>query len=106
MDGPLFARPTVSGCNFLEQYIHCVAYFRQVLVWAENQGNHQNFEKSLLSYKLSLISIGMKQFFFFLKKKIQNGQLKRSLFSCKMAKVTWLARMGQNFDQAKCDNTF
>ena len=28
--------------------------FRQVLFWAGNQGNHQNFEKSLLSYKLWL----------------------------------------------------
>ena len=26
--------------------------FRQVLFWAGNQGNHQNFEKSLLTNKL------------------------------------------------------
>ena len=40
---------------------------RRVLVWAENQGNHQNFEKSLLPYKLSLILIAVKQkkIFFF-----------------------------------------
>ena len=25
--------------------------FRQVLFWAVNQGNHQNFDLSLLSYK-------------------------------------------------------
>ena len=25
--------------------------FRQVLVWAGNPSNHQNFEKTLLSYK-------------------------------------------------------
>ena len=30
------------------------------LFWAGNQGNHQNFEKSLLSYKCRLIFIGMK----------------------------------------------
>ena len=38
--------------------------FRQVLFGAENQGNHQNFEKSLLSHKCWLIFIGMKQNFF------------------------------------------
>ena len=41
--------------------------FRQVLFGAENQSNHQNFEKSLLSYKFWLIFIWMKQNFFFLK---------------------------------------
>ena len=30
-------------------------------LFAGNQGNHQNFEKSLLSYKCWLIFIGMKQ---------------------------------------------
>ena len=44
-------------------------------------------------------SLGLK--FFFRKKK-----KKFASFSCKMAKVSWLARIGQNFDQAKCDNTF
>ena len=34
---------------------------RQVLFWAGNQGNHQNFKISLLYYKFGLISIGMKQ---------------------------------------------
>ena len=38
----------------LQKYRHTRNFFG-------NQGNHQNFEKSLLSYKLSLISIGMKQ---------------------------------------------
>jgi hypothetical protein len=46
--------------------------FRQVLFGAGNQGNHQNFEKSLLSYKCWLIFIGMKQ------KQIQNGRLKKT----------------------------
>ena len=39
--------------------------FRQVMFGVGNQGNHQNLEKSLLSYKCWLIFIGMKQFFFF-----------------------------------------
>ena len=38
--------------------------FRQVFFGAENQGNHQNLEKSLLSYKCGLIFIGLKPFFF------------------------------------------
>ena len=46
--------------------------FRQVLFGAGNQGNHQNFKKTLVSYKCWLIFIGMKQ------KKIQNGRLKKT----------------------------
>ena len=46
--------------------------FRQVLFWARNQGNHQNFDPSLLSYKCWLIFIGMKQ------KKIQKKFKKNS----------------------------
>ena len=52
--------------------------FRQVLFGAENQGNHQNFKKSLLSYKCGLIFIGMKQKKIFFEKKIQNGRLKKT----------------------------
>ena len=48
--------------------------FRQVLFWAGNQGNHQNFEKSLLSYKLWHVFMRIKQ------KKIQNGRLKKTEF--------------------------
>ena len=29
-----------------------------------------------------------------------------AFFPWKLVKVYWLARMGQNFDQVKCDNTF
>jgi hypothetical protein len=36
--------------------------FRQVLFWAENQDNHQNFKNSLLSYKLFFMRL--KQLFF------------------------------------------
>ena len=37
-------------------------------VLAVNHLNHQNFEKSLLSYKWGLIFVGMKDFFFFFEK--------------------------------------
>ena len=42
--------------NFLERGASEARYtvlhiFGQVLFWAGNQGNHQNFEKSFLSYK-------------------------------------------------------
>ena len=54
--------------------------FRQVLFWAGNQGNHQNFEKFLLSYKLWLVFMRMKQIIFsFFWKKNQNGRLKIKL---------------------------
>ena len=52
--------------------------FRQVLFWADNQNNHQNFKKSLLSYKLWLVFKRMKHFFF--EKKIKNGRLKKAHF--------------------------
>ena len=45
--------------------------FRQVLFWAKNQGNYQKFKKSLLSYKLCLVFMRMKHFFFFLKKNLK-----------------------------------
>ena len=48
--------------------------------FSRNQGNHQNFEKSLLSYKCWLIFIGMKQKKIFFEKKIQNGRLKKTEF--------------------------
>ena len=48
--------------------------FTQVLFWAGNQGNHQDFDSFLLTKKLL------------------------ASFPCKSVKVSWLARMGQNFD--------
>ena len=46
-----------------------------------NQGNHQNFEKSLLPHKLWLIWIRIsKKKYFFLKEKILNCQLKKTDF--------------------------
>ena len=45
---------------------------------AENQGNHQNFDPSLLTNKLWLVFMGMKQKKLLFKEKFQNGRLKRN----------------------------
>jgi hypothetical protein len=54
--------------------------FAQVLFWAGNQDNHQNFNKFVLPNKFGLIFMWMKQKKIFLKKKIQNGQLQKTEF--------------------------
>ena len=55
--------------------------FTQALFWAGSQGNHQNFDPSLLSKNLWLFFMGLsKKKFFFSKKKIQNGRLKKTSF--------------------------
>ena len=72
--------------------------FRQVLFGAGKQGNHQNFQKSLLTNKLWHVSMGMKQkkIFFEKKKKIQNGRLKKTEFFnfakswAISAKISWI----------------
>ena len=63
--------------NKSHTYLHTITFilytytvlhiFRQVLSGAGNQGNHQNFEKSLLTNKLWHVLMGMKQkkIFFF-----------------------------------------
>ena len=90
--------------------------FRQVLFGAENQGNYQNFQKSLLTNKLWDVFMGMKQnFFFFLKKKIQNGRLKKSAFF-KIAnsqfffvKISWIGPCVSRIDWCEghqCDSTY
>ena len=83
---------------FRKSCIYTVLHiFRQVLFGAGNQGNHQNFDLSLLSYKCWLIFIGMKQ------KKLAGKNLlfwvghfasspRKSFDSFR------LARKGQNFD--------
>ena len=55
-------------------YMHCTVLHinKQVLFRVGNQSNHQNSEKTLLSYKFGLIFIGMKQ------KKIWNDRLKKT----------------------------
>ena len=70
----------------------------QRVFWAGNQGIHQNFDKSLLTYKCWLIFMRMKQKKkkFFLKKKIQNGRLKKMSFSSSansqyfFRKISWI----------------
>ena len=54
----------------------------QVLFWAGNQGNHQNFDPSLLTNKLLHVfrRIKQKKNFFFLEKKFKMADLKRALF--------------------------
>ena len=48
--------------NFQSQTTYTVLHiFRQVLFWAGNQGNHQNFDPSLLTNKLWLVFMGMKK---------------------------------------------
>ena len=56
--------------------------FRQVLFWAGNQGNHQNFEKSFeISYKCYEFSLGWsKKKKKKIEKKVQNGRLKKNMF--------------------------
>ena len=49
--------------------------YRQVLFEAENQSNHENIEKALLSYNFGLIFIGMKE------KKIKTADSKKLRFS-------------------------
>ena len=50
----------------------------QVMFWVGNQGNHQNFDPSLLPKKRRMIIMEMKKKK--LKKKIQNGRLKKKFF--------------------------
>ena len=79
-------------CQLLREYVDCIILkslpnsytvfhiFRQVLFWAGNQVNHQNFEKNDTSYEIQGCFHFKKQTFFFLKKKIQNGRLKKNHF--------------------------
>ena len=90
--------------------------FRQVLFGAGNQGNHQNFEKSLLTNKLWHVFMGMKQKKnFFLKKKIQNGRLKKTEFFnfakswAISAKISWIGPWVSRIDWCEghqCDSTY
>ena len=52
------------------------------------------------SWKTQFFWVGHFDFFFFQKKNFF------AFFPWKLVKVYWLARMAQNFDQAKRDNTF
>ena len=71
--------------------------FWQVLFGAGNQGNHQNFWKSLLTNKLWHVFIGRKQkIFFFWKRKSKMADFKKSSFSSSansqyfFLKISWI----------------
>ena len=61
--------------------------------------SRKNFENWRF-WKISFFSVGHFEIFF------SKKNFFFASFSFKMAKVSWLARMGQNFDQAKHDITF
>ena len=68
----------------------------QRVFWAGNQGIHQNFDKSLLTYKCWLIFMRMKQNFFW-KKKIKMADSKKRSFSSStnsqyfFMKISWIS---------------
>ena len=64
---------------------------------------HENEAKSKKKFKKKIQNGRLKKTIFF---KIANSQYFFASFPWKQVKVYWLARMGQNFDQAKRDNTF
>ena len=61
--------------------------------------SQKNFENWRF-WKMHFFWVGHFEFFFSKKKFFF------AFFPWKLVKVYWLARMGQNFDQAKCDNNF
>ena len=94
----------------LLQYIHSPSKY---LVWVKKCRHvwlDQNFDPSLLTKNFNLFSWEWSRKIFFFLNTYQNGRLKKEFFFAffpwKLVKVYWLARMGQNFDQAKRDNTF
>ena len=60
-------------------YTHALLSFLHSFL-AVNHHNYKDWVPSILTHNLCLIFMGMKQFFFFLKKKIQNGRLKKRSF--------------------------
>ena len=61
----IFVKLRRDNCLFLCLKDLCLLYtvlhiYTQLLFWAGNQGNHQNFDPSLLAKKLWLILMGMK----------------------------------------------
>ena len=84
--------------------------------FSENQGKHQNFDPSILPYKFGLILMGMKQKKnFFLKKKIQNGRLKKTEFFNSansqyfFVKISWIDSWVSRIDWCEghwCDSIY
>ena len=85
-------------------YTHAHLWFPPLFL-AVNHHNDQNFDPSLLTNKLWLFFMGMKQKkIFFLKKKIQNGRLKKTEFFniakswAISAKISWMGPWDSRID--------
>ena len=101
----IFLLGNSNGNLSLVQSYTVLHMFRQVLFRAENQSNHQNFEKSLLFYKLGLVFMEMKQKKkFFLKKKFKMADSKKSSFSNSansqyfFVKISWIGPLASRID--------
>ena len=80
-------------CQLLREYVDCIILkslpnsytvfhiFRQVLFWAGNQVNHQNFDPSLLTNTLLLVFMRMKQKKKYTKKIFKMADSKKQRFS-------------------------
>ena len=99
----------------------CILYsvshnFIYPMLFAGNQGNHQNFIPSLVCHKLWLIWIGMKgKKIFFEKKKNQIGQLKKTQiftsanFQYFFVKISWIGPWVSRIDWCEenwCGSTY
>ena len=60
--------------------------FRQVLFWAGNQGNHQNFDPSLLAYKAKVSFEKNKNIFF---RKIKKANKKNHFAGLPILNIFW-----------------
>ena len=85
-------------------YTHAHLWFPPLFL-AVNHHNIENWVPSILTHNLWLIFMGMRQnFFFFLKKKIQNGRLKkRSFFNSVnsqyfFVKISWIGPWASRID--------
>ena len=108
---PCLAKPVKKTGCFKPYVLHM---FRQVLFGAGNQGNHQNFKKSLLTNKsVDHVFMRMKQKNVFFWKKIQNGQknliFQLCQFSIFFMKISWIGPCVSRIDWCKghwCGSTY
>ena len=106
-----------AQCSVLNWSYSGVQIRWQRVFWAGNQGIHQNFDKSLLTYKCWLIFMRMKQkkIFFFEKKKFKMADSKKLSFSTTpkswaiVAKISqigpWVSRVDW-CEGHQCDSTY
>jgi hypothetical protein len=97
--------------NILNSPYTVLHMFTQLLLWARNQGNHQNFDPSLLLNKLWLSQENI----FFWKIKFQNGRLKKTeIFKTSnsqkfFAKILWIGPWVSRIDWCEghwCGSTY